>query len=188
MDFQALNKGCTRCPLRSGCNQVVTGIGNPNTSLFIVGEAPGADEDLLGEPFVGRSGDLLTKLLRDVKINREDIYISNVVKCRPPGNRKPKQEEIQQCKIWLWKEIQSLLNLKIIITLGATSTELLLSLSNVIMKTVVGKAYQVKYTQAKIMPWYHPSFLLRRNKEVKGEDGKLIDRTRQWLQHIKEQI
>jgi uracil-DNA glycosylase len=173
-------KECTRCRLRKGCNQVVTGIGNIQSPLLIVGECPGADEDLEGEPFVGRSGVLLNKLLSEAKINRSDIYISNAVKCRPPNNRKPLQDELDVCKIWLWKEIQMLSNLKIILTLGATPTSLLLKLKNITMSDLVGRMFTVKYTSARIIPWYHPSYLLRKN------NINLIKRSQQCLQDIKE--
>jgi uracil-DNA glycosylase family 4 len=182
-------KACTRCPLRQGCSQVVTGIGNFNSHLFIVGEAPGEDEDLEGEPFVGRSGQLLTKLLTEAGIDRKDVYISNSVKCRPPGNRKPSQLEINTCKVWLWKEIKALHNLKVIVTLGAVPTGLLLKLNSVVMGRVINKSFTMEYTKAKIMPWYHPSYLLRRNKPTQGDSGvKLIERTVHWLKYVKEQL
>ena len=96
---------CTRCTLCETRTNVVAGKGNKNAKLMLVGEAPGADEDLLGEPFVGRCGDLLTKMLTDLGIHRENVYITNTVKCRPvegKKNRPPKKEEIQSCKSWLW--------------------------------------------------------------------------------------
>src|SRR5947199_1014171 len=154
-------KACTRCLLRQGCSQVVTGVGSLDSPLLMVGEAPGEDEDLEGESFVGRSGQLLTKLLTEAGISREDIYISNAVKCHPPGNRKPSQLEINTCKTWLWKEIKALHNLKVIVTLGAIPTGLLLKLNSVVMGRVIDKSFTMEYTKAKIMPWYHPSYLLR---------------------------
>jgi uracil-DNA glycosylase len=182
------NKMCTRCSLRAGCNQVTTGIGPINATLLVCGEASGADEDIEGEPFVGRSGQLLTKLLKDAGISRTDIYISNAVKCRPPNNRVPTQEELDTCKIWLWKEIQLLQNLKVILTLGATPTALLLKLNNIVMSTLIGRSFTVSYTKAKLIPWYHPSFLLRRNKPVNGNEDKLIERTVACFIKIKEQL
>lgn len=191
MEFQALlttMKDCKRCPLRRGCSQVVTGAGNFNAKLMIVGEAPGQDEDIEGEPFVGRRGALLNKLLRENEIQREDIYITNAVKCRPPGNRKPSQTEMKVCKIWLWEEIQGLPNLKVIATLGATSTGLLLRISAPTMKDHVGQVYTVDYTQAKIMPWYHPSFILHRNKPTDSAGAKLITQMASWIRQVKEQL
>jgi uracil-DNA glycosylase len=182
-------KNCTRCPLRKGCNQVVVGIGPLCAPLLIVGEAPGGDEDIEGEPFVGRSGQLLTKLLSDGGIDRETIYVSNAVKCRPPANRVPSPIEINTCKIWLWREIQTLSNLKVILTLGATPTGLLLKLKTVSMGKLINKGYTVDYTSAKVYPWYHPSYILRRNKGTSGTEGtKLIDSTVDFFKKIKEQI
>lgn len=179
-------KNCKRCPLRQGCSQVVTGIGNFNSPLLIIGESPGADEDLEGEPFVGRSGQLLNKLLGEAGISRDSIYITNTVKCRPPGNRMPTSEEIAICKTWLWKEIKAMSNLKVIATLGAVSTGLLLKLKCITMAKLIGKAFTMDYTKAKIMPWYHPSYLLRRNKPTDGP--KLIQQTMYWLKTVKEQL
>jgi uracil-DNA glycosylase family 4 len=182
-------KACTRCPLRQGCNQVVTGVGPLNASLLIVGEGPGEDEDLEGEPFVGRSGALLNKLLAGAGIERTSIYISNAVKCRPPGNRKPSQLELNTCKIWLWQEIKLLTNLKVIATLGSTPTALLLKLKSVTMNQVIGKTYSLPYSTAQLMPWYHPSYLLRRNKPAEGVAGaKLIEQTAQWLKTVREKL
>jgi uracil-DNA glycosylase family 4 len=174
-------KDCRMCPLRNGCNQVVTGVGNFNSLLFIIGEYPGADEDLEGEPFVGRAGDLLTKLLNKVGISREDIYISSTIKCRPLPKTSPKPEEIQICKTWLWKEMLALTNMKVILPLGAMPTGLLLKTSNIVMKSVVGREFIMPYTSAKIMPWYHPNYILRRNK-------KLIECTLAWFKRIKESL
>jgi uracil-DNA glycosylase len=175
-------KNCTRCNLREGCNQVVTGIGNPNTSLLIVGEAPGQDEDIEGEPFVGRSGTLLTKLMKDAGIERSSVYITNTVKCRPPNNRQPSPVEITICKRWLWKEIQQLTLLKVIATLGRVPTALLLQMKIPMLGAMVGNEYNVEYTTAKIMPWYHPSYILRKNR------ASLLEKTVKWLKSVKEKI
>jgi uracil-DNA glycosylase family 4 len=175
-------KDCTRCGLRQGCNQVVTGVGNANASLLIVGESPGQDEDIEGEPFVGRSGTLLTKLMKDAGIERSSVYITNTVKCRPPNNRAPSPVEITICKRWLWKEIQQLPLLKVIATLGRVPTALLLQLKIPILGAMVGHEYTMDYTNAKIMPWYHPSYLLRRNRAT------LLEQTVTWLKSVKEKI
>jgi uracil-DNA glycosylase len=174
-------KNCVRCPLRSQCTQVVTGVGSFTSRLLIVGEAPGQDEDTMGEPFVGRSGDLLNQILKKANVNREDIYISNTIKCRPPKNRIPNKNEIERCKIWLWKEIKALTYLKVIMPLGGIATKLLLKLpANTLMKTVVGTINTVEYTSAKITPWYHPSYLIRHNNH------RLLTTTEIWFRRVKE--
>jgi uracil-DNA glycosylase family 4 len=186
--LQADNKGCTRCVLREGCQQVVPGIGPINARLMIVGEGPGEDEDIEGEPFVGRSGQLLRKLLNDANIEPASCYITNSVRCRPPNNRKPSSEEINACKIWLWREIQMIKPI-VILTLGGTSSALLLKQNNCKMKNVIGKRHQVDYINSVIMPWYHPSYLLRVNKPMAGREGKkLIEQTVDWFKLIKESI
>lgn len=157
-------KNCQRCSLRKTCNQVVPGIGPKKASLMIIGEAPGYDEDLVGEPFIGQCGQLLTKLLTAAGISREDAYITNTVKCRPPGNSKPSPAYIAACKPWLWGEIQEV-SPKVILPLGKVPTQLLLKLkASFKMGDVIGKEHAVTYTEAVIMPWYHPSYLLRQGK------------------------
>lgn len=127
MDKQeALNKlnkemsECSKCALRPGCNRVVPGEGNVEAEIIFIGEAPGKKEDDLGRPFVGAAGKFLDKMLSSVKFKREDVYIANVIKCRPPGNRDPLPEEVQECWLWLEKQIE-IINPKIIITLGRHS-------------------------------------------------------------------
>jgi uracil-DNA glycosylase family 4 len=184
LDLWTLNKDCTKCSLRKGCSQVVTGCGPIQSPLLIVGEAPGQDEDLEGEPFVGRSGQLLRKLLKAAGINYKDVYITNTVKCRPPANRTPNVDEVKICKIWLWKEIQ-LSKAKVILPLGAVAIGLLLKINNFRMKDIVGKSFQVDYTTAELMPWYHPSYILRRNTAGEQQDMKLLDQTINWFKVIK---
>jgi DNA polymerase len=116
--------GCTKCALAAGRTQVVFGSGDPNADLMFVGEAPGFHEDKQGVPFVGAAGQLLTKLLAEIGIAREDVYINNVLMCRPPGNRDPQPEEIQACEPHLWKKIE-LIQPKLICTLGNFATKLL---------------------------------------------------------------
>lgn len=165
MDLTELHdtmKLCVRCPLRRQCNQVVPGIGPANARLVVVGEAPGGDEDLLGEPFVGQAGQLLNKLLKGAGIERDSVYITNTVKCRPKGNATPTDTPIQACKPWLWKELQ-VIKPKVVLTLGKISTRLLLRLGTSFrMKDVIGQVYDVEYMESKIMSWYHPSYLLHR--------------------------
>jgi uracil-DNA glycosylase family 4 len=171
-------KGCTKCSLRAGCNQVVPGSGNRAAKLMIIGEAPGADEDLFGEPFVGQSGKLLNKMLRDASIDRETLYVSNAVKCRPPANRTPSREEIAACKSWLWKELKSL-KPQAVLLLGKTATRLLLNLkASFTMKSYVGNQYSVNYIDSQFYVWYHPSYLLNNNMH-------LVDETVQFLKRIK---
>ena len=116
--------GCTRCALAPGRTQVVFGVGSPHADLMFVGEAPGFHEDKQGIPFVGAAGQLLTKLLAGIGIAREDVYIANVLKCRPPGNRDPQPEEIEACEPHLWRQIE-LIQPKLICTLGNFATKLL---------------------------------------------------------------
>jgi len=116
--------GCTKCRLAEGRTQVVFGVGDPGADLMFVGEAPGFHEDKQGVPFVGAAGQLLTKLLAEIGIAREDVYINNVLMCRPPGNRDPQPEEIQSCEPHLWKKIE-LIQPKLICTLGNFATKLL---------------------------------------------------------------
>src|SRR6476469_3727780 len=123
-ELQTEASGCTRCALSQGRTQVVFGAGSPNADLMFVGEAPGFHEDKQGVPFVGAAGQLLTKLLAEIGIAREDVYINNVLMCRPPGNRDPQPEEIQSCEPHLWKKIE-LIQPKLICTLGNFATKLL---------------------------------------------------------------
>jgi uracil-DNA glycosylase family 4 len=116
--------GCTRCALAKGRTQVVFGAGSPTADLMFVGEAPGFHEDKQGVPFVGAAGQLLNKLLAGIGMSREDVFVANVLKCRPPGNRDPQPEEIESCEPHLWKQIE-LIQPKVIATLGNFSTKLL---------------------------------------------------------------
>lgn len=154
---------CTSCDLINGCRGVIEPSGNWQSKIMIVGEAPGADEDLLGRPFCGRCGKLLDKLLLQAGIKRDDVFVTNTVKCRPPGNRTPTKDEISTCKKWLWEEIQ-VVKPPVIITLGKTPTCLLLKLRNTItLGDYVGKGWCPEYLAGStIYPWYHPSYLLRK--------------------------
>jgi len=169
------HRKCTQCGLRSGCNQVIPGVGPRNAALMLVGEAPGADEDLEGVPFFGKCGKFLTKLLLQAKIERMDCYITNTVGCRPPKNRKPTDEEIQACKSWLWQKIK-LVNPKVIITLGATPTRLLLGLKKSFkLGEYVGRENKVSYINSIILPAYHPSFLLQHGRKFEEDTVKLFE-------------
>jgi uracil-DNA glycosylase family 4 len=149
---------CTRCKLATlGRRQVVFGVGNPDADLMFVGEAPGADEDIQGEPFVGRAGQLLTKMIQAMGFAREEVYIANVVKCRPPENRNPEPDEIETCEPFLFQQIESI-KPRIIIALGAFAAKTLLRTQEPISR-LRGRVFD--YHGAQLVPTFHPSFLLR---------------------------
>jgi uracil-DNA glycosylase len=149
---------CTRCKLhRLGRRQIVFGVGNPQAELMFVGEGPGADEDAQGEPFVGRAGQLLTKIIEAIGMRREDVYIANVIKCRPPQNRNPEPDEVAQCEPFLFRQIDTI-KPKVIVALGKFAAQSLLRTSDPITR-LRGREY--KYREAVLMPTYHPAYLLR---------------------------
>jgi DNA polymerase len=149
---------CTRCKLHTlGRKQIVFGVGNPDADLMFVGEAPGADEDIQGEPFVGRAGQLLTRIIEAIGMKREDVYIANVIKCRPPGNRNPEPDEVAQCEPFLFHQIDTI-KPKVIVALGKFAAQCLLRTSDPITR-LRGREY--KYRDAILMPTYHPAYLLR---------------------------
>jgi uracil-DNA glycosylase len=149
---------CTRCKLHGlGRTQVVFGVGNPNADLMFVGEAPGADEDMQGEPFVGRAGQLLTKIIEAIGLRREDVYIANVLKCRPPNNRNPEPDEVEQCEPFLLRQIDTV-KPKVIVALGKFAAQCLLKTSDPITRL---RGREFKYRDAILMPTYHPAYLLR---------------------------
>jgi len=148
---------CQRCKLGKTRKNLVFGIGNPQARLFFVGEGPGADEDLKGEPFVGDAGKMLNRIITAMGIKREDVYICNVVKCRPPGNRDPEIDEISACSPFLLRQIQSI-QPEVIITLGKFATQTLLDTKEPISK-LRGKFRD--YHGIPLMPTFHPSYLLR---------------------------
>jgi DNA polymerase len=149
---------CTRCKLHSlGRTQIVFGVGNPDAELMFVGEAPGADEDIQGIPFVGRAGQLLTKMIEAIGFRRDDVYIANVLKCRPPGNRNPEPDEIEQCEPFLFRQLE-LVQPKVVIALGAFAARTLLRTDAPISR-LRGRVHE--YRGVKLIPTFHPSFLLR---------------------------
>jgi uracil-DNA glycosylase family 4 len=153
-----LGADCSRCKLHTlGRTQVVFGVGNPDADLMFVGEAPGADEDLQGIPFVGRAGQLLTKMIEAINLRREDVYIANVIKCRPPGNRNPEPDEIAQCEPFLFQQIAAI-KPKVIVALGSFAAKTLLRTDESISR-LRGRIYD--FQGAKLIPTFHPSFLLR---------------------------
>jgi uracil-DNA glycosylase family 4 len=163
---------CTRCKLHTlGRTQIVFGVGNPAAELMFVGEAPGADEDIQGIPFVGRAGQLLTKMIEAMGFKRDDVYIANVLKCRPPGNRNPEPDEIAQCEPFLFRQLASI-QPKVVIALGAFAARTLLQTDAPISR-LRGRVHH--FRGAKLIPTFHPSFLLRSPgyKREAWEDLKL---------------
>lgn len=153
----AFCKGCHNCGLRSGCQGVVFGEGNPTAKLMFVGEGPGADEDRLGRPFVGKAGQLLNRILTAAGITRDEVYIANVVKCRPPGNRTPQPKEAEACLPHLRKQV-AIIRPRIIVCLGATAAAYLIDREIRITKAR-GQWFERKGFL--IIPTYHPAALLR---------------------------
>ncbi len=150
---------CERCNLRAGCGGVVFGEGNPGARLMLIGEGPGAEEDLQGRPFVGKAGQLLDQILAAINLDRfTHTYIANVVKCRPPGNRAPKPEEAGQCLPWLYRQIE-LVSPELIVLLGSTALQNLIDPEARITK--MRGEWLVSKSGIKIMPTYHPAALLR---------------------------
>jgi DNA polymerase len=149
---------CTRCKLHTmGRRQIVYGVGNPNADLMFVGEGPGADEDIQGEPFVGRAGQLLTKIIAAIGLSRADVYIANVIKCRPPGNRNPEPDEVEQCEPFLFRQIDTI-KPKVIVALGKFAAQCLLRTTDPITRL---RGREFKYRDAILIPTYHPAYLLR---------------------------
>jgi len=155
---EELGADCSRCKLHTlGRTQVVFGVGNPSADLMFVGEAPGADEDIQGEPFVGRAGQLLTKIIEAIGLRREDVYIANVIKCRPPGNRNPEPDEVEQCEPFLFRQIDTV-KPKVIVALGKFAAQCLLRTNDPITRI---RGREFKYRDAILIPTYHPAYLLR---------------------------
>ena len=152
--------GCTRCRLAEGRTQVVFGSGSPSADLMFVGEAPGFHEDQQGVPFVGQAGKLLEKLLNGIGLRREDVYIANVLKCRPPGNRDPQQDEIEACESHLFRQIE-LIEPKVVATLGNFATKLLSGRPLGITR-VHGQEQEVTLGSRRVLlyPLYHPAAAL----------------------------
>jgi len=165
---------CTRCKLHTmGRKQVVFGVGNPEADLMFVGEAPGADEDIQGIPFVGRAGQLLTDIIeKGLQIPRKDVYIANVIKCRPPGNRNPEPDEVATCEPFLFQQID-IIKPKVIVALGKFGAQTLLRTMDPISR-LRGRVYD--FRGAKLVPTFHPAFLLRNpaSKREVWEDMKLV--------------
>lgn len=164
-ELQQAVSQCRLCELRKGCTQTVFGVGNPQAELMIIGEAPGADEDRQGEPFVGRAGQLLNEMLLAIGFTREQVFIANILKCRPPGNRDPKVEEAAACQPYLQRQL-ALISPKVILSVGRISAQNLLKTDKAVgrMRGVV-HAYGEQSTP--LVVTYHPAYLLR-SSEQKG--------------------
>jgi DNA polymerase len=176
---------CTRCKLHKGRTKIVFGVGNPRAELMFVGEGPGADEDTQGEPFVGRAGQLLNNMIKAMGLRREDVYIANIVKCRPPGNRQPERDECETCSPFLMRQIATV-KPKAIVALGATAAKNLLAI-NAPMSELRGRWYDFKpagsdrsWEGARLAVTYHPAFLLRDPRQ-KGEAWKDLQMVMKYL-------
>ena len=171
-DFRQIVITCEKCRLAKSRTQVVFGVGNPNADLMFIGEAPGRDEDIQGEPFVGRAGQLLTDIIKAMKLARDDVYIANVVKCRPPENRNPEQDELDACRPHIKRQIE-IIQPRVIVTLGRFALQSLTE-KGFAISDVRGK--WLDYNGIRVMPTYHPAYLLRTpsaKKEV-WEDMKKV--------------
>jgi uracil-DNA glycosylase family 4 len=179
--FEALNKvaddslpkiladigDCTRCKLHRGRTKLVFGDGNPKAQLVFVGEGPGRDEDAQGLPFVGRAGKLLTQMIEAMGLQRQDVYICNVVKCRPPENRTPEKDEVQTCSPFLLRQLDAI-SPKVIVCLGSVAAQTLLETNRGISHF---RGEWLEFRSTKLMATYHPAYLLR-NPSAKGEVWK----------------
>lgn len=164
--------GCTSCSLHESRTQTVFGVGNASADWLVIGEAPGADEDRQGEPFVGRAGKLLNAMLLAIGLEREQVFIANILKCRPPNNRDPKAEEVQACEHFLKRQVE-LIQPKLILCVGRIAAQNLLKVDTPIGK-MRGKQFQLEGTGIPVMVTYHPAYLLRspREKRKVWEDLK----------------
>jgi DNA polymerase len=177
---------CKKCRLHANRTQTVFGVGNPRPELVFVGEGPGADEDAQGEPFVGRAGQLLTRMIAAMTLTRDQVYIGNVVKCRPPGNRTPSDDEMEICSPFLFRQL-AILRPKVIVALGRPATQTLLATKAPITK-IRGQFYDfpppafahLGLPAAKLMPTYHPAYLLR-NPPAKSDVWEDLQQVMQFL-------
>ena len=156
-ELEKLICNCTKCNLHKGRNKFVFGSGSPDADVIVIGEGPGAEEDRQGLPFVGRAGQLLTEMLKAIKFSRDEVYIANIIKCRPPENRTPLPEEMDTCFPYLKKQID-LIRPKLILCLGLTAAKGLLK-SKESLTNLRGKVFE--FGEAKVMVTYHPAALLR---------------------------
>jgi DNA polymerase len=172
-----IGPACTRCKLCDlGRRQVVFGVGHPKARLMFVGEAPGEDEDRQGEPFVGRAGQLLTRIIEAMGLSRDQVYIANVIKCRPPGNRNPEPDEVAACEPFLFRQIDAVRPL-VIVALGKFAAQCLLRSTEPITR-LRGRTFD--YRGATLMPTFHPAYLLR-NPSAKREVWEDMKKVRALL-------
>ena len=180
---------CTRCKLhKQGRKQIVFGVGSPRADLMFVGEGPGADEDMQGEPFVGRAGQLLNNMIKAMGIRREDVYIANIVKCRPPGNRTPERDECETCSPFLMRQI-AVIKPRVVVALGAVAAKNLLAI-NAPMSELRGRFYDFmpagaqssdpSWQGTRLAVTYHPAYLLRDPRQ-KGEAWKDLQMVMNYL-------
>ena len=160
---------CTKCRLATSRTQVVFGVGNPDADLLFIGEAPGQHEDKQGEPFVGAAGQLLTRMLGEIGLTREQVYIANILKCRPPGNRDPQEDEVETCTPWLIEQI-SLIQPQVIVTLGNFATKFVLQTQTGITR-MRGSVYP--WHGRTVIPTFHPAAILRGGGEKGRQFGEL---------------
>ncbi len=178
-ELEKLISNCTKCRLHQGRNKFVFGTGNPNSDVLVIGEGPGAEEDKQGLPFVGRAGKLLTDMLKAIKFEREDVYIGNVVKCRPPENRTPNPDEMDTCMPYLKKQCE-LIKPKLILCLGLTAAKGLLK-----KKESLGQLRKsvFEYEGAKVIVSYHPAALLR-NPHWKKDSWEDLKKLRKLFEEL----
>src|SRR5882724_7654412 len=156
-ELEAIATVCVKCNLAKSRTQVVYGVGNPNADLMFIGEAPGRDEDEQGKPFVGRAGQLLTDIIKAMKLTRDDVYIANVIKCRPPENRNPEPDELDACRPYIRRQVE-IIQPKVIVTRGRFGLQSLTEKSYGISSV---RGHWLDYNGVKLMPTYHPAYLLR---------------------------
>lgn len=174
---QEIGPACTRCKLHTlGRRQVVFGVGSAQARLMFVGEAPGEDEDKQGEPFVGRAGQLLTKIIEAIGMTREQVYIANVIKCRPPGNRNPEPDEVDTCEPYLFRQIAAI-QPRVIVALGKFAAQSLLRTTEPITR-MRGRVFE--FRGALLVPTFHPAYLLR-NPPAKREVWEDMKKVRDLL-------
>ncbi len=164
---------CQNCRLAGTRTNVVYGVGNPSADLMFIGEAPGRDEDLKGEPFVGRAGQLLTDIIKAMQLTREQVYIANVIKCRPPENRNPESDELDACRPYIRRQVE-LIQPRVIVTLGRFA---LVGLTEKVYGITSVRGHWLEYEGVKLMPTYHPAYLLRTpsaKKEVWADMKKVM--------------
>src|SRR5450759_4388547 len=171
---------CQKCSLGATRTKFVFGVGNPNADIVLIGEAPGADEDAQGEPFVGRAGQLLNKILDAIHLKREEVYICNILKCRPPNNREPAPEEVEKCEPSLWKQLE-LIKPKIILCLGRVSAQVLLKTTDTLTKL---RENVHDYRGIPLLVTYHPAALLR-NPNWKRPAWEDVQKLRKMYDELK---